>query len=83
MKALRALTLVLILSVTASAGDMDNGRSSGVPMDNGRPTDGIMDNGRSANPAPTGDKFAVATPEAEPSITEAALSVLQSILSLF
>lgn len=77
MKALRALMLVLTLSVGAYAGDMDNGRTP-APT----PTPLTM----SGTTAQTGDEPAVdisETPAEGPSITEVALSLLQSILSIF
>lgn len=77
MKALRALMLVLTLSVCAYAGDMDNGR----------PASGPMDNGVTASPTPAtaegSDSSIANAPAAETLITEVALSLLQSILSVF
>jgi hypothetical protein len=77
MKALRALMLVLTLSVCAYAGDMDNGRSPD-PTPTPDPTGNTT--------APAGDEPTAATgdaPAEEPSSTEVTLSVLESILSLF
>ena len=76
MKALRALTFVLVLSVCAYAGDMDNGRTEPPPPAPLTITvmvpDGVagdMDNGVSAT--------------TESTVTEAILSLLQSVLSAF
>jgi len=77
MKALRALILVLTLSASAYAGDMHNGRVP-MPTPTPEPTSNMTE--------PAGDESAVAiteAPAADPSITEVALSVLQSILSVF
>lgn len=75
MKALRASLLVLALSVCAYAdGNMDNGKAGAPPppsaagdIPNG--VAGNMDNGASAT--------------TEPTVTEAILSLLQSVLSAF
>ena len=76
MKILRALMLVLTLSVCAYAGNMDNGAPVPPPstqtageMDNG--VAGNMDNGVSAN-----------APVTESTVTAVALNVLQSALSV-
>ncbi len=77
MKALRALMLVLTLSASTYAGIMDNGRAP-MPTPTPEPTNSITE--------PAGDEPAVANSEApavDPSVTEVALSVLQSILSVF
>ncbi len=77
MKALRALTLVLTLSVSAYAGNMDNGRSP-MPTPTPEPTSSMTEL--------AGDEPAVADSEATaagPSMTEVTLSLLQSILSVF
>ncbi len=74
MKAIRALFLVLTLSVCAYAGNMDNGRAGN--MDNGKTGNipcgkaGWMDNGK------TGDM-------PNDFITATALQLLQSVLPLF
>ncbi len=44
MKVIRALLLVLALSICAFAGEMDNGRAGEMP--NGKT--GVMDNGRTS-----------------------------------
>lgn len=77
MKALRALMLVLTLSASAYAGNMDNGR---LPMPTPTP-----DPTSSSITEPAGDEPAAVSvaPATGPSITEVALSVLQSILSVF
>ena len=77
MKALRALMLVLTLSVCAYAGGMDNGRSP-MPTPTPEPT-GSMTELAGDEPAGT----ISGAPAAEPSITEVALSLLQSILAVF
>ncbi len=77
MKALRAFALVLTLSVSAYAGNMDNGRSP-APTPTPEPTNSITEL--------AGTEPAVASseaPAAGPSMTEVALSLLQSILSTF
>lgn len=77
MKALRALMLVLTLSASAYAGIMDNGRTP-APTPTPEPTSSIDE--------PAGDEAAVAVSEAsaaDPSLTEVALSLMQSILALF
>jgi hypothetical protein len=69
--------MVLTLSVCIYGGDMHNGRS-GEPAPTPTPTNSITE--------PAGDEPAVANSEApavDPSVTEVALSVLQSILSVF
>ena len=77
MKALRALTLVLTLSVCAYAGGMDNGRTP-APTPTPEPTSSMTEL--------AGDEPTVAgteAPAAGASMTEVALSLLQSILSVF
>ena len=77
MKALRALTLVLTLSASAYAGNMDNGRSP-MPTPTPEPTSSMTE--------PAGDEPAVGstdTSAADPLLPEVVLSLLQSILSVF
>ncbi len=77
MKALRALMLVLTVSVCAYAGGMDNGRTP-MPTPTPEPTSSMTES--------AGDESAGAVsgaPAADPLITEVALTLLQSILSVF
>ncbi len=76
MKALRALMLVLALSVSAYAGDMDNGRSV-APTPTPTPTSSTIEPTGAAPGAPAD------APTAKPSITEVALGLLQSLLLVF
>jgi hypothetical protein len=72
MKVLRALMLVLALSVSASAGWMDNGRAGNMPCEK----TGDMPNEK------TGIMPNEKTTPVDP-VTEIALQVLQSMLPLF
>lgn len=74
MKALRALTFMLVLTVCAYAGDMDNGRTEPPPPPT---TAGLMPNGVA------GEMGNGVSAPLEPTVTEAILSLLQSVLSAF
>ena len=77
MKILRALMLVLTLSVCAYAGEMPYGSPTTGNMDNGVTTDGEMDNGVTTTPTQSNSTESVTL-----ATLESTLSVMQGVLSV-
>lgn len=77
-KVCAAALLILVISLTALAGDMSCGITDPPPQQSQAVTTGDMSAGITATDNTTEDEVAVASP-----ITETMLNIVQSVLALF